>query len=74
MTPETIKLLESTKNKMAKEKNGENIPHIEIKEEVLVHCIIVNKDYQPDYRVFYTFLSKKTFLNLLINLLHQKIS
>ena len=37
LTPETIKLLESTKNKMTKDKNGENIPHPEITKVVLVH-------------------------------------
>ena len=43
---ETMKLLESTKNKITKDKNGENVPHLEITEVVLVHCSIVNNDYQ----------------------------
>ena len=30
LTPETMKLLGSTKNKLAKDKNGENVPHLEI--------------------------------------------
>ena len=47
LTPETMKLLGSTKNKIAKDKNGENIPHLEITEVVLVHCDIVN-DYQQE--------------------------
>ena len=38
LTPETMKLLESTKNKITKDKNGENVPHLEITEVVLVHC------------------------------------
>ena len=37
LTPETIKLLQSTKNKITKDKNGENVPHLEITEIVLVH-------------------------------------
>ena len=45
LTPETIKLLGSTENKINKDKNGENIPHLEITEVVLVHCNIVKKDY-----------------------------
>ena len=38
LTKETMKLLESTKNKITKDKNGENVPHLEITEVVLVHC------------------------------------
>ena len=45
LTPETMKLLGSTKNKITKDKNGENVPHLEITEVVLVHCNIVNNDY-----------------------------
>ena len=40
-----MKLLESTKNKISKDKNGENVSHIEITEVVLIHCNIVNNDY-----------------------------
>ena len=46
-----MKLLESTENKLTKDKNGENVPHLEITEVILVHCNIVNKDYQQDSRV-----------------------
>ena len=35
-----MKLLESIQNKITKDKNGENIPHLEIIEVVLVHCNI----------------------------------
>ena len=45
LTPETMKLLGSTKNKTTKDKNGENVQHLEITEVVLVHCNIVNNDY-----------------------------
>ena len=48
LTPETMKLVGSTENKISKGKNGENVPHLEITEVVLVHCNIVNNDYQPD--------------------------
>ena len=47
-TPETMKLLGSTENKITNDKNGENVPHLEITEVVLVHCNIVNNDYQQD--------------------------
>ena len=36
----------STKNKTIKSKNGENVPHLEISEEILVHCYIVNNNHQ----------------------------
>ena len=49
-----MKLLGSTKSKISKDKNGENVPHSEINELVLVHCKIVNSDYQRDSRVIFT--------------------
>ena len=42
LTKETMKLLGSTKNKITKNKNGENALHLEITEVVLVHCNMVN--------------------------------
>ena len=65
LTPETVKLLGSTENKIAKDKNDENVPHLEITEVVLVHCNIVNNDYQQDSRVLYTFVPNKPFGSLL---------
>ena len=56
-----MKLLGSTKNKITKDKNGENVPHLEITEVVLVHCNIVNNDYQQDSKVLYTFVPNKPF-------------
>ena len=60
-----MKLLESTKLKINKDKNGENVPHLEITEVILVHCNIVNKDHQQDARVLYTFVPNKSFGQLL---------
>ena len=65
LTPETMKLLGSTENKITKEKNGETLPHLGIIEVVLVHCDIVNNDYQQDSRVLYTFIPNKPFGTLL---------
>ena len=45
LTKETMKLLGSTKNKITKDKNGENLPHLETTEVVLIHCNMVNNDY-----------------------------
>ena len=60
-----MKLLGSTKNKITKDKNGENVPHLEITEVVLVHCNMVNNDYQYDSRVLYTFVPNISFASLL---------
>ena len=54
-----MKLLGSTENKITKDKKGENVPHLEITEVVLVNCNIVNSDYQQDSRVVYTFVPNK---------------
>ena len=63
--PEIMKLLGSTKSKITKNENGENVFHLEITEVILVHCNIVNKDYQQDLRVLYTFVPNKSFDQLL---------
>ena len=64
-TQETMKLLGSIENKITKDKNGENAPHLEITEVVLVHCNIVNNDYQQDSGLFHTFVPNKPFGSLL---------
>ena len=48
LTPETTKLFWSTESKTTRDKNGENVPHSEITEVVLVHCNVVNNDWQHD--------------------------
>ena len=60
-----MKLLGSTKNKITRDKNGENVPYLEITEVVSIDCNIVNNDYQQDSRVLYTFILNKPFGNLL---------
>ena len=63
LTP--IKLLGSTKNEITKDKNGENVPHVQITKVLLVHCTIVNNHYPQDSRVLYTFVPNKLFGKLL---------
>ena len=65
LTPETMKLLGSAASKITKNKSGENVPHLEVVELVLVHCNLVNNDYQQDSRIMYTFVPNKTFGSLL---------
>ena len=40
-----MKLLGSTKSKITKDKNGENVPNLEINEVVLIHWNNVNNDH-----------------------------
>ena len=60
-----MKLLGSTKNKITKDKNGENLPYLEMTEVILIHCNMVNNDYQHDSRVLCTFVPSKSFGSLL---------
>ena len=65
LTLEVMKLLGSTESKITKDKNSENVPHLEVVELVLVHCNLVNNDYQQDSRILYTFVPNKAFGSLL---------
>ena len=66
--PETKKVLESTKSKITKDENGENVPHFAITE-----VITVNNDYWQDSRVLYIFVPNKSFGLLLDNSLKNFI-
>ena len=72
LTPETIKFIGSTKTKISKKENSENVLHLEITEVVLVHCNINNNNYQQDSRAC-IYLSR---INCFINcyLFHLKTS
>ena len=65
LRPETMKLVGSTKGKINKDKNGENVSHLEITKVILVHCKIFYNDDQQDSRDLYTFVSNKQFGQLL---------
>ena len=74
LTPEMVKLLGSTKNKITKDTNCENEPHLQITKVVLVHCKIVNNDYQHDTRVLHTFFPDKLFKKILnTEILHNEV-
>ena len=60
-----MKLLGSTESKITKDKSGENVPHLEIVELVLIHCNIVNNNYQQNSRILHTFVPNKPFASLL---------
>ena len=56
-----MKLLGSTKSKKTKDKNAVNLLYFEIAGIVLVHCNIVDNDYQQNPRVLHTFIPNKYF-------------
>ena len=60
-----MKLLGSIKTKKTKDKNGENVPHLEITEVSLVHCNNANNHYQYISRVLYPVVPNKYFGKLL---------
>ena len=60
-----MKLFQSTKSKITKDENGENVPHLEISEVVLIRSNIVYNNYQQDSRVLHTFVPDKSFSQLL---------
>ena len=60
-----MKLLGSTEIKITKDKKGKSVPKLEIVELVLVHCNLVNNDYQKNSRIFFTFVPNKAFGSLL---------
>ena len=59
-----MKLLGNTESKITKDKNGENVSHLETTEVVLIHCNVVNNHYQQDSRVLYTYAPNKPFCSL----------
>ena len=69
-----MKLPGRTKTKITKNKNGQNVPHLEISEVVLAHCNIVNNDYQQDLRVLFTFILVNRLVSYYIFLLNISYS
>ena len=65
LTPETMKLLGSTKKDVDKDKNGEIVPKLESVEVVLVHCSLVKNDYQHTSKVLFSVVPNKQFGQLI---------
>ena len=63
--PEIIKLIGSTKSRITKNENGENVTRLEITEVIIVHFNTLNKNYQQSSRVLHTFVPNKQFGQLL---------
>ena len=60
-----MKLLGNTESKITQNKNGENVSHLQIIKLVLIHCHLVNNNYQQNSRILYTFVPDKPFISLL---------
>ena len=60
-----MKLLASTKKDVDKDKDGEDVPKLESVEVVLVHCNLVNNNYQQASKVFFAFVPNKQFGQLI---------
>ena len=71
LTPETMKLLGSTKKDVDSDKNSENVPKLESVEVVLVHCNLVKNDYQHTSKVLFSFVPNKQFGQLINISLHS---
>ena len=61
-----MKLLRSTENEITKDNSYKNVPFVKINELILVHCNIVNNNYQQVSTVLYTFVPNKPFGSLFI--------
>ena len=73
LSPETMKLLGSTKKDVDQDKDGEDVPKLESVEVVLVHCNLVNNNYQQASKVLFTFVPNKQFGQLINIALHSSI-
>ena len=65
LSQEKMKLLGSTRKEVDKDKDGEDVPKLESVEVVLVHCNLVNNNYQQASKVLFTFVPNKQFGQLI---------
>ena len=72
LTPEMMKLLQSTRSKITKNENDENMAHLKIAELVLVLCKIVSNNYEHNSVVLCKFITKNSMINCHIS--HLKMS
>ena len=70
LTPETMKLLRSTRKYVDKDKDGEDVSKLESVEVVLMQCNLVNNSYQQASKVLFTFVPNTQFGQLITILCH----
>ena len=60
-----MKVLENSNIKITKNNYSQNVSLLDITKVVIVHCNIVNNDFQHDLIVLYSFVPNKSFGQLL---------
>ena len=68
-----MKLLRSTKKDVDQDKDGEDVTKLESVEVALVHCNLVNNNYQQASKALFTFVPNKQF-GQLINILPHSLT
>ena len=68
-----MKLLGSTKKGLGQDKDGEDVPKLESVEDFLVHCNLVNNNYQQASKVLFTYVQDKQYGHL-INILPHSLT
>ena len=66
LSEETMQLLGSSEKVIDKNKNGELPPRLETVEVILVHCNLVNNNYQQASKALFTFVPDKKLRQLII--------
>ena len=61
LSPKTMRLLARLEKDIDQDKDGEIVIKLEAVEVVLVHCNLVNNNYQQASKVLFTFVSNKQF-------------
>ena len=65
LSEETMQLLESSKKDVDHNTDGEILPKLETVEVALVHCNLVNNNYQQLSKLLFTFVPNKQFGQLI---------
>ena len=65
LSKETMRLLGSSSDTIDGDKNSELVPKLESVDLVLVHCNVVNKNYQQASKVLFTFVPNKKYGQLI---------
>ena len=65
MNKETMRLLGTSKKDIDQNNDGEIVPKLETVEAVLMHCNLVNNNYQQAAKALFTFVPNKKFCQLI---------
>ena len=65
LSQETMQLSRSSEKDIDQNKDGENVPKLETVEVVLMHCNLVNNNYQQPSKLLFNFVPKKQFGQLI---------